>query len=668
MSNITANNLIQDLISYGNYYNEQRAIPSIYDGLKPSQRKILYAAYLIKAFSTKAHVKFSKLSGTVTEFYHHGDNALDGTIIRMAQGFKMGNPLIDIEGNRGSQARLHKSNAGASAPRYLMVKTTALADKLMESIKTDTAIFSPYEEDPQYLWIGLPAFLLFRQKGIGTGTATNVPSFTLESVEKLTEELIKLNGDISAEQIANILVPYAEQQPILVNKSDMPNIFAQNGKSKSMRFRAKIEDRNGKLVATNFPIGVSPFMVVENIKKNLANVPIFNNITKVQEISGIGSNNTALTGLELYYKKGTNTKELINFLFVKTSLESSDAVTLTLVNSKGKAAELSYPEALKEWFEIAVSKSYHIIDIKLSTIESKLTRQKALYIGAINALEIVELIQSSTDRQDAENKLVEKYNITEEYAKIILGLKLHQLTKLETSAIEAEMLRLEELMLYWIGIRDDESSFKKFMISESKIGIKGNGGVHMEDSKIVVPKFAVNEDFYYRVQNQKNGLKTIKTSDTYVRGWNKASKNNPIHYMQDNRVIRLEKVEPDITDVIDVLDTEYFYVINTTTGMVKGNTSDKLHTTKDRSICGFDVDLLVKSNTTANAYIVVETNMGNAQIPLDTIRLTNFSDKAVGVKLIKLRDGEKIEKAYFSNTGMGAAYTTGRAVSTKKRK
>ena len=239
--------VIKNLQEYGTYFNEERAIPSIYSGLKPVQTKILFAAKGLGLKSTGKYKKVVNLVGATMPLYQHGDSSLEGAIARMGQNWKCTYPLLNIQGNIGSQSSLDAPNSGAASSRYIETRLSPLGELLLNSIKEGTAKMVPNFDntltEPEHLFAPVPVFLLLNQKGIGVGTATSIPSFRLESVLKVTAALMD-NPNLSFNEIANILEPFYVQKAKVVNKSELAEIYSKlprEGKKGSIKFRAEFK-------------------------------------------------------------------------------------------------------------------------------------------------------------------------------------------------------------------------------------------------------------------------------------------------------------------------------------------------------------------------------------------------------------------------------------------
>lgn len=663
--------IIQSLIDYGDYYNQSRAIPSIKDGLKPSQRKLLYMANKIGLRSNKGTRKLTQLTGATVDIYHHGESALQETAIRMGQAFKMGNTVFDIEGNYGSQATVTASNAGAAAARYLSLTTTELGDMLTSSIQDDTATFIKHQEDPVALWSDLPGFLLFAQKGIGVGTATSIPAFTMTSVQKLTAKLIEQDGVISNHELAEILVPEIEQQPILINKKDMEGIFSQRGEAKSFRYVAQFDTSKDKILTiTNFPFEVSPDMVIKDIYDKIEDVPIFDNIVQVQDTSKIFPNGETKVSMDLYLKKQTDTARLIEELRRHTSLESVQSVNLTLVNDKGKAQEYTYPEALYEWYNLFVETNKQRLSRKKDSLAEKISRKEAEIQATLHMDKVVDIIKESEDKRDAIFNVGRLLEIHERHAEKIVNMPLSSLTKLSRRQIEQELRDLMSAHAEVKSVLNSKDKMKQALVTQvAEIKTTEGRGVHMTNDILAKPTFELDTNFYVTLRQSAGKGQQAEITDTYMEHAIHGDMQNPVILYYGNRarlIDRAQKGRLRIDNVWTVVTRPFYYHIGGE-GMVKGTDSTTLGSIKDREVVGWDVTHVVGSPSSVDGYLLVTTNQGKVQVPISKIPLTQLRHGAKGVKLVNLRDDEEILEVEYITTP-DPKINIGRAVRTSKTK
>jgi|GEM_PF-5840631 len=449
MSDFNVNEfIIESLTEYGTYFNEERAIPSIFDGCKPSQRKILYSAHVLGLKPTGKFRKVVNLIGETTKIYLHGPASLEEAIVRMGQPHKMTYPLLSGNGNWGGQAALSMKKSGAAAPRYIECRISPLGGALLESLKNGTAKmkrnFDNTMDEPEHLFIPIPVFLLFNQLGIGVGTATSIPSFRLSSVIDATQALMK-DKAISEKDFAKILQPYYSQEATIVNKSELPVVYShvpRDNKNKSIKFRATFQIKGNELIITNFPYSSSPDLVVSQIEKALEVTPIFNSISKVQDTSSL-ENRKEKVSMSIEFKPKTDVEDLIQTLCEKTSLESSVSVNLVLLDAEGHAKEYSVRTALLAWIEIYLRKTKEKLEHEKRGLEEKGHILKGLIKALDEIDEIIRLIKSSESKSAAMAK-IETRGYSTPQAKAILDMKLVKLANLEYQELLNNLKTIQE--------------------------------------------------------------------------------------------------------------------------------------------------------------------------------------------------------------------------------
>ena len=337
--------ILQQLKGYGQHYNMERAIPSIYSGLKPAQQKILYTAIQLGLHNKTT--KMVQLTGATMNIYTHGDASLETTIYRMAQNWKTTYPLFSVEGNVGSQASLHQPDSGAAAARYLTLQLSGIGKAYSQSHKDGLSVMTTNEftgaPEPSHMFVPFPAFLLFNQLGIGVGVATNFPSFTLSSVVDYASALLE------DENAACNLQPVFSDKATVVNGKDLPEIYNGN---KSIRLRATYTKKADTLEITNFPTTACPAIVMEQIEKKVDKVLSFGSIVDMQDVSTVGKKGEVVVKLVLKLRRNTKTDKLIEDLNLETDLETFAPMNLTLLGRDGLPHRYSVQSAVLEWNEI----------------------------------------------------------------------------------------------------------------------------------------------------------------------------------------------------------------------------------------------------------------------------------------------------------------------------
>lgn len=636
----------KNLETYGNYFNEERAIPSIYSGLKPSQEKILYGAKILGLKSSGKYRKAIILVGAAIANYKHGNASLEGAIVRAGQPFKMTYPILSLQGNKGGQSNLSAPHSGAAGLRYLEVRLTELGEQLLESIKEGTALmgrnFDNTADEPKHLFIPIPAFLLFNQKGIGVGTATSIPSFKKESVIETTLALIK-NPSLSFEEIAALLKPYYVQEATVVNKSELATIYShlpRDGKKGSIKFRATLKEVGNKLVISNFPYDASPTIVIEQIQRQLDKDrnSIFSSIIKAQDTSSL-KDREEIVSMELILKPKTDIETLVNALCEFTSLQSYVSLNLIMLDKEGKVKEYNIKTALLEWIEICEEK----LRLKTENSKRKVESELEIVLGLLKALdeidEIIALIKSSESKATAQKLLINR-GYSEFQSKAILDMKLSKLANLgykelliEKEAFESELFKLNEILTKKEVFIETMSNWIKEVGGKDQY--KGNCKIVQSD--LIKVQKAKAETFYLTIANQiaKLSSETPKSKNHVI-----GSPSNPIYLLSGSDVIPIKNMETvsfgEAFGVVKDKDVVHF----SKDGYVKRTSSENLKTS--RKAIATKMENVISAEELQDEFTITTSKNKKHKLKGSSIKLTARGTK--GIRMIKLEEGEFIIK------------------------
>ena len=429
----------RSFIEYSMSVIASRALPDVRDGMKPGQRRILYAMYEDHLTSDKPFRKSATTVGNVLGRYHpHGDAAVYGTMVRMAQDFSYRYTLVDGHGNFGSV-----DGDGAAAYRYTEARLSKISDELMRDLDKNVVVmtknFDNRLDEPTVLPARFPNLLVNGSVGIAVGMATNIPTHNLGEV---------IDGTIyrmdNPECTVDELMEY-------IKGPDFPTgatIYGVNGIIEAyrtgrgriiVRSKARIEEENRRIVITEIPYMVNKSNLCESIG-NLVNEKRIEGITDIRDESG-----RAGMRIVIEYRRDANAQVILNQLYKYTQLQETFAANmLALVNNEPKT--LSLPEILD--YYIAHQESV----IKRRTqfdLDKALARQHILEgykIANDNIDEIVELMKTSKSIPDSKERLMERYGLSEIQAQAIVEMTLGRLTGLERQKIEDELARLAALI------------------------------------------------------------------------------------------------------------------------------------------------------------------------------------------------------------------------------
>ena len=461
MQNDIRQELSTNFIEYAVACNTDRAIPNAKDGLKPVAKRILWGAEdKTKCISSKPHVKAAKLVGDIMGTYHpHGDSSIYGALVRLSQNWVMRYPLIDFHGNNGNII-----GDGPAHMRYTECRLSKLAeDGLLQGIKKDNVDFIPnYDEtteEPISLPSVFPNLLCNPNSGIGVAMACSW------APHNLNEVATAINQYLAGEE-PMLPGPDFPTGGIIINSKDIP-VIMQTGHG-SVKIRGKFEIDKQSIVFTEIPYGTS----VEGLMTEIGEV------SDSKEIEGIDNirdeSNKKGVRIVIECDKSINPASIVNKLFAKTNLQSSFSYNQVALIDK-VPTELN----LKDCIKIYVDYNIECIIRETNFDLKKATDRLEIVNGLLRALEdidnIISLIKSSENATAAKEKLISKYNFTENQAKAILAMRLSSLARLEKVELEREAKELENKISDLKGILSSEERQKDILKSRLADLIKKYG-------------------------------------------------------------------------------------------------------------------------------------------------------------------------------------------------
>ena len=465
-----------------------RALPDVCDGMKPVQRRILYAMERMglgysgpNRNTAPKPVKSARVVGDVLGRFHpHGDQSAYDALVRMAQDFSQRYPLIDGQGNFGS-----RDGDGAAAMRYTEARLSRITSLLVDEIDEGTVDFIPNYDgsttEPRQLPARLPFALLNGASGIAVGLATEIPSHNLREVADACVALIKAPQMEDADLFALLPGPdYPGGGQIISAASDIAHAYQTGRGSLKVRARWKIEELargQWQLVVTELPPGVSTQKVLEEIeeltnpkvktgKKALSQDQVQLKASVLAVLDGVRdeSSKDAAVRLVCEPKTGkTPQQELVTALLAHTSLETSSSINLTMVGIDGKPVQKSMRQMLNEWIVfrqgVITKRSQHRLDKVLARIHILEGRQIVL----LNIDEVIAIIRAADEPKAA---LIARFNLSDRQAEDILEIRLRQLARLEAIKIEQELKELRESQGKLEEILGSPAALRRLMIKE----------------------------------------------------------------------------------------------------------------------------------------------------------------------------------------------------------
>lgn len=466
MSNINNRYIEEELkesyLDYSMSVIVSRALPDVRDGLKPVHRRILFAMNEMGMTSDKPFKKSARIVGEVLGKYHpHGDSAVYGTMVRMAQDFNYRYLLVEGHGNFGSI-----DGDSAAAMRYTEARMAKISDELLVDIDKDTIDFRKNFDDsldePTVLPAKLPNLLINGATGIAVGMATNIPPHNLGEVVDGTLALID-NSEISIDELIKYIKgPDFPTGAIIDGRKGIVDSYKTGRGRIKIRSKVDIESmNNGKsnIIITEIPYQLNKANLIEKIA----------NLVKDKKITGISDlrdeSNREGIRVVIEVKKGEEPELILNQLYKFTDLECTfGVIMLALVNNIPKVLNLK--EILTEYIKHRFLVITRRVKFELDKAEKRAHILKGYKIALTNIDRIINLIKTSKDGSEARAELIAKYEFSDIQARSILDMKLQRLTGLEREKIDAEFEELEKLIANLKEILADDNKIYEVMKEE----------------------------------------------------------------------------------------------------------------------------------------------------------------------------------------------------------
>ncbi|KSU89413.1 DNA topoisomerase IV subunit A [Priestia flexa] len=425
---------------YSKYIIQERALPDARDGLKPVQRRILYAMHVEGNTAEKGFRKSAKTVGNVIGNYHpHGDSSVYDAMVRMSQDWKVRNVLVEMHGNNGSI-----DGDPPAAMRYTEARLSAIASELLRDIDKQTVEFVPNfddtSEEPTVLPAMFPSLLVNGSTGISAGYATEIPPHHLGEVIDATIMRID-NPSSSVEELMTVINGPDFPTGGIIQGIDGIKKAYETGKGKIIiRGKAEIEDvRGGKqqIVITEIPFEVNK----ANLVKKMDELRIDRKVEGIAEVR----DETDRTGLRIVIelKKDANAQGVLHYLYKNTDLQVPYSFNMVAI-SKKRPKLMNLPSILDAYIE-------HQREVVTNRSKYELTKAKErehIVAGLIKALsildEVIATIRASKDKRNAKDNLITQFDFTEKQAEAIVSLQLYRLTNTDITALEQESKELTE--------------------------------------------------------------------------------------------------------------------------------------------------------------------------------------------------------------------------------
>lgn len=688
MSEIIQDLSLEDVIGdrfgrYSKYIIQERALPDVRDGLKPVQRRILFAMHSSGNTYDKNFRKSAKTVGDVIGQYHpHGDSSVYDAMVRLSQYWKLRHVLIEMHGNNGSI-----DNDPPAAMRYTEAKLSQLSEELVRDINKETVAFVPNYDDttlePMVLPARFPNLLVNGSTGISSGYATDIPPHNLAEVIQATLKYID-NPDITVTQLMKYIKGPDFPTGGIIQGVDGIKKAYETGKGKIV-VRSKVDEetlRNGRqqLIVTEIPYEVNKSSLVKRIDELRADKKV-DGIIEVRD-------ETDRTGLRIAIelKKDVNAEAIKNYLFKNSDLQIAYNFNMVAI-SDGRPKLMGIRQIIDSYLN-------HQIEVVANRTKYDLDHaEKRMHIveGLMKALsildEVITLIRNSKNKKDAKDNLVAEFEFTEAQAEAIVMLQLYRLTNTDIVALENEHNELANLIKEYRHILDNHDALlqvikseltdiRKRFKSERLSSIEAEIAEIKIDKEVMVPSedvvLSITRQGYIKRTSTRSfnasgvtevGLKdgdsllkyqTVNTQDTVLVFTNKGRYLFiPVHKLADIRWKELgqhvSQIVPldDYETVVDVYNEQSFkddafYVLATRNGMIKKSNVSLFKTTRyNKPLVAMKVkdndELINVIRLNEDQLINVLTHKGMS-LTYSSEELSDTGLRASGVKSINLKD------------------------------
>jgi DNA gyrase subunit A len=480
-----------------------RALPDARDGLKPSNRRVLYAMRQIGLLHNRSYSKCAKVVGEVLGKYHpHGDASVYDTLVRMAQDFAMRYPLVDGQGNFGSI-----DGDPAAAYRYTECRLKEIAEELLADLDKDTVNFQPNfdekEVEPVVLPARIPNLLINGSTGIAVGMATNIPPHNLTEIVDACCALID-EPELELEKVAKF-VKGADFPTggLICGKQGIKDYLMTGRGSLKIRGRIGIEEVKGgkeRLIISEIPYNVNKASLIERTAQ-LVNEKKLDGISDIRDES-----NKDGIRVVIELKRDAIPKVVINNLFKHTQLEDSFGVIMLAIDH-GRPRIMN----IKQMIECYIAHRREVITrrtkFELQKAEERAHILEGFRIALDNIDAVVKIIRNADDREDAKKKLMEKFKLSEVQCNAILEMRLYQLTGLERDKIEEEYLEIIKRIEYLKSLLASEKKLMAVVKTEllevkEKYGDTRRTDIVADEGEINIEDLIVNEACIVTISHQ----------------------------------------------------------------------------------------------------------------------------------------------------------------------
>ena len=460
-------------LNYSMYVIMDRALPFIGDGLKPVQRRIVYA---MSELGLNAAAKFKKSARTVGDvlgkFHPHGDSACYEAMVLMAQPFSYRYPLVDGQGNWGAP----DDPKSFAAMRYTESRLSKISEILLSELGQGTVDFQPNFdgtlEEPQYLPARLPHILLNGTTGIAVGMATDIPPHNINEVADAAVMLLD-NPKVGLDDVLNIIQgpDFPTEAEIISPKDDIRKMY-ETGRG-SIKMRATWHKEDGEIIISALPHQSSPSKIIAQIAEQMT----AKKLPMVEDIRDEADYENPVRIVLVPRSNRVDTDALMAHLFATTDLEKSYRVNMNMIGLDHKPAVKGLLQVLTEWLTFRRTTVTRRLQHRLDKVLARLHILDGLMIAFLNIDEVIEIIRTEDEPKQV---LMARFNLSDEQAEAILNLRLRHLAKLEEHQLQAEKDKLEE----------DRSNLELILGSERRLNTLIKKEIQEDAKKYASPRMS----------------------------------------------------------------------------------------------------------------------------------------------------------------------------------
>ena len=490
----------QSYIEYAMSVIASRALPDVRDGLKPVQRRILYAMIELNNGPDKPHRKCARIVGDTMGKYHpHGDSSIYGALVNLAQEWSTRYPLVDGHGNFGSV-----DGDGAAAMRYTEARLSMISMEMLADINKDTVDFGPNfdetEKEPMVLPSRFPNLLVNGTTGIAVGMATNIPPHnlreTIDGVLKIIENKINNDRDTEIEELLDIVKgPDFPTGAMILGKNGINEAYRTGRGKIKVRAVTEIEpmgNNRQRIVVTELPYMVNKAKLIEKIAELVRD----KRVDGISDLRDESSREGMRVVIEL--KKDANPNIILNHLYKHTQLQDTfGVILLALVNNEPMILNLKQilELYLKHQEEVITRRSKY----ELNKAEERAHILEGLLIALDNIDEVIHIIRSSKNVAEAKEKLIQNFGLTDVQAQAIVDMRLRALTGLEREKLESEYADLEAKIAELKAILGDEKRLlgvirDEITVIRNKYGDDRRTSIGIDDDEITIEDLIKKEN------------------------------------------------------------------------------------------------------------------------------------------------------------------------------